>query len=301
MTIPYLGEFSALGAAFVWAFASLVFQRLGVTIAPLRLNLLKGVVSLLAFSVTIALGRLEAPTIDARTLLMLGGSGAIGIGLGDTAYFKALNCLGSRRTLLLVTSATPMTALLAATTLGETLGAQAAFGIAAIFGGIVWTIVDRAADIPGRGAWWQGAFWGIVAAAAQAVGAVMSRSVLAETDFPTLWASMLRIAVGIAPLLVWESLEFARHATERQAWRRIVTTPRILTAIALSSLLGTYLAIWLQQTSYKFAPVGIAQTLTSTSPLFALPLAAWAGEHVGWRSIFGVVLVLAGVALLFAR
>jgi len=301
VTIPYVGELSALGAAFVWAIASLVFQRLGVTIAPLRLNVLKGIVSLLAFSLTIAIGNLDAPTIEARTALMLGGSGAVGIGIGDTAYFRALNCLGSRRTLLLVTSATPMTAILAAVTLGETLGPQAAIGIVAIFGGIVWTIVDRAADIPGRGAWWQGALWGTLAAAAQAMGAVMSRSILAEQDFSALWASVLRIAAGIAPLLVWEAIAFGREAGERKAWRRIVTTPKILSAVVLSSLFGTYLAIWLQQTSFKFAPVGIAQTLTSTSPLFAIPLAIWAGERVGRRSILGVVLVLAGVALLFSR
>ncbi len=299
--MPYVGECAALGAALVWAIASMVFQRLGVTIDPLRLNVLKGVVSVSLFILTIRLGGALLPDLDRTELALIGGSGLIGIGLGDTAFFKALNCLGPRRTLLLVTSAAPMTALLATVTLGETLPMQAIVGIAAIAGGIAWVISDRVVDVQGKGVWWQGVLWGLVAAGSQAVGVVLSRAALADTEISPLWSTVLRIAIGIVPLLLWECLGIVRDKAERQAWRRILTTPKMIAAILLGSFFGTYLAIWLQQTSIKFAPVGIAQTLTSTSPLFVLPLAAWAGDRISGRSLWGVAIVLIGVAMLFLR
>jgi drug/metabolite transporter (DMT)-like permease len=74
--------------------------------------------------------------------------------------------------------------------------------------------------------------------------------------------------------------------------------PKILGAIILAAFLGTYLGISLQQTSLKYAPAAIAQALSSTSPLFVLPLAVLAGEKVSFRAVLGVVFAIAGIALL---
>lgn len=299
--MPYVGELAALGAVLVWSIASMIFQRLGLTIEPLRLNVIKGVVTTVALLLTIHFGGVMPPELDRLSFALIGGSGLIGIGLGDTAFFKTLNCLGPRRTLLLVTSATPMTALLALVTLGETLSPRAIFGIVAIVGGIAWVISDRIPNAQGQGVWWQGVLWGLVAAGAQAIGVVLARAALVDTDISPLWSTIIRIVIGILPLVLWEIGGSLRSPASRRAWRTIVTTPKLVTAILLGSFFGTYLAMWLQQTSIKFAPVGIAQTLTSTSPLFVLPLAAWAGDRLSGRAVIGVVIVLFGVALLFLR
>jgi drug/metabolite transporter (DMT)-like permease len=74
--------------------------------------------------------------------------------------------------------------------------------------------------------------------------------------------------------------------------------PKILGAIILAAFLGTYSGIFLQQTSLKYAPAAIAQALTSTSPLFILPLALLMGEKVSIRAVVGVVGAIAGIALL---
>ena len=72
-------------------------------------------------------------------------------------------------------------------------------------------------------------------------------------------------------------------------------------AIAIAAFGSTYLGIWLQQTSLKFAPTGIAQTFLATSPLFILPIVALQGEKISLRAIFGVMISLAGIALMFIR
>jgi drug/metabolite transporter (DMT)-like permease len=69
--------------------------------------------------------------------------------------------------------------------------------------------------------------------------------------------------------------------------------------IGFAVFIGTYLALWLQQVSLKFAAAGIAQTLFATSPLFVIPFALWMGEKVSVRAILGSVLAIIGVSFLF--
>ena len=64
-------------------------------------------------------------------------------------------------------------------------------------------------------------------------------------------------------------------------------------------IIGTYLAIWLQQVSFKMTEVAIAQTLLATSPLFGLGIGLIAGEKITLRSVVGVVLATVGIAMLF--
>ncbi len=69
--------------------------------------------------------------------------------------------------------------------------------------------------------------------------------------------------------------------------------------IAVVGLIGTYTAIWLQQVALEYAPVGITQTLLSTSPLFILPIAFLRKEKVTWVAAIGAVISILGVVILF--
>ena len=105
------GEIAALSAAAVWAIASVVYGRVGETIPPLRLNLLKGIIAIAFLIVTIFLVGDIYPALPTHSLILLSLSGVIGIGVGDTIFFTAINSLGARRTLLLGTLAPPLTAV----------------------------------------------------------------------------------------------------------------------------------------------------------------------------------------------
>ena len=66
-----------------------------------------------------------------------------------------------------------------------------------------------------------------------------------------------------------------------------------------ATLLGTYLGVWLQVTGLRHAPAGIAATLSSTSPIFILPLSAlFLGERVDARAVGAACVAVAGVAIL---
>jgi drug/metabolite transporter (DMT)-like permease len=294
----FKGEVAALSAAFLWAIASVVYSRLGRQIPPLELNLFKGIIAIAFLVFTLLLQGQLLPEINPTALTLLLLSGVLGIGLGDTAYFAAINCLGARRTLILETLAPPLTAVLALVFLQEQLTAATWCGILLTILGVVWVVTERVPNstAESKHLTMRGISWGLLAAVAQATGAVLSRTALIQSSISPLWSTLVRLGAGVLVLLLWKLLG-RRQAND---WLKPLQSWRIVGVIAITAFFSTYLGIWLQQTSLKFAPAGIAQTLSSTSPLFVLPLAIWMGDVVSFRAILGVLVALGGVAVLFS-
>lgn len=292
------GELAALGGAFLWAVASVIYTRVGRAVPPAEMNLLKNLVAMAMLGLTLVLVGQALPAAAGPAVGLLLLSGVVGIGLGDTAYFETLNAVGPRLALLLEILAPPLASLLALLFLGERLHAGAWLGIAVTVLGVTWVITEggstsRAAE--GRQLR-RGLVFGFVAALAQAAGAVLSRAAFLRADVSSLWSAFLRLAAGALVLVVGMALSRGRVGGWLRRPGAAALGGRLLAAI----ILGTYLALWLQQVSLKLTPAGIAQTLFATSPLFVLPFAAWQGERVTLRAILGAALALAGVALLFA-
>jgi drug/metabolite transporter (DMT)-like permease len=287
------GELAALTAALLWAVATVMFGRLGKALSPSVLNLAKGAIALGLLILTLAVLGRGIAGLDRPAVVVLTLSGVIGIGLGDTAYFAAINRLGPRRALLLETLAPPLAAVLALGVLGETLGLWAGMGIALTLAGVVWVIAERVPGEYGVGLDYRGVFYGVLAALGQATGAVMSRAVLADTAVDPLWSSLLRLGGGCVMILA-----LLRYQGPVSQQLRPLRSPRLLGGVALAALLGTYLAIYLQQTALKYSATGVAQALTSTSPLFVLPLAAALGDRVSGRAVAGAAIALVGIGIL---
>ncbi len=301
----YPGEIAALTAAFLWALSSVVYSMLGRRIPPLELNFLKGIIAIALLIVTILLQGNIFVDFPLLPVVFLALSGIVGIGLGDTAYFSALNNLGARRTLLMETLAPVMGALFAWVLLGERLPIASWCGILLTLLGVAWVISEKSplSAVSDR-AWRKGIYWGLMAALTQAIGSVLSRFALVESDISPLWSSLIRLAAGqvIVFLLLLKSLPLSDRVVEKEKNKQIQNylSLRILGIITLAAFGSTYLGIWLQQTSLKFAPTGIAQTLLATSPLFIIPIAAIRGEKITIRSILGVSIALVGIGLLFS-
>ncbi len=287
------GELAALTAAFLWAVATVMFGRLGKALSPLVLNFAKGAIALVLLALTLLLLSQDTAGLGPQSIGVLALSGAIGIGLGDTAYFAAINRLGPRRALLLETLAPPLAAMLALVFLQESLGGRAWLGIATTLAGVIWVIAERVPGIPGEAPSAWGIGLGVLAALGQAIGAVMSRAVLADTAVDPLWSTLLRLGGGLVIIL-----GILRSQGPVAGSLSPLRSPRLLGGVALAAFLGTYLAIYLQQTALKYSATGIAQALTSTSPLFVLPLAAALGDRVSPRAIVGAAIALVGIGLL---
>ncbi len=296
----YQGELAALSSAFLWAVGSVVWSRLGKRIPPIELNLIKGSIALVFLIVTLFLQSSLLPPIVPLAVGLLVLSGIIGIGIADTALFKAFNLLGPRRTLLLKILTVPTVALLALIFLQEKLTTTAWFGILLTIFGIAWVISERVPSVTGEENYLlAGIGWAIVSTIGDATGAVLSRAALTQTNIAPLSSTTLRLSAGMLVLLLWAIVR-SKETDEKRIfnWQSILSI-KLLAIITITGFATTYMGIWLQQISLKFAPAGIAQTLNATSPLFVLPIAIWMGEKVSARAILGVIVALVGVALLF--
>jgi drug/metabolite transporter (DMT)-like permease len=298
MSYNYLGESAALSAAGIWAIASIVYTKIGQQLSPLALNLAKGLIAIVLLIFTLALSGQLLPPVEPRAWLLLLFSGIVGIGIGDTAYFTALNTLGARRSLVLESLSPPLTALLGLTFLGERLSVNAWGGIVLTVGGVLLVVLERSSIQTGQPKTalqtWKGIVGGLVAAVGQAVGAVLSRAALAGTEINPLWSTLIRLIAGGGVLAV--VLLLRQNIQQEFAPLR---SRRLLGVLVGAAFASTYLAITLQQVSLKYAPAGIAQALSATSPLFVLPIVAILGEKVSGRAVLGILGAIVGIWLLF--
>jgi drug/metabolite transporter (DMT)-like permease len=291
------GEVAALSAAIIWAVASVIYTGIGRHLSPLVLNLVKGLIAIGFILLTLGWRGQSLVGGTPTTLMLLGLSGVIGIGIGDTAYFQSLNDIGARRSLVLESLAPPLAAILAHLFLREYLSTRAWIGILVTIVGVTWVVLERVQDNPEfRQPNLRGIGCGMLAALCQALGAVLSRSALSGTEIDPLWSTLIRLAAGVLTLLLWVG-------TQKYAVRelKVLRSRRLLFTLAGTAFASTYIAIWLQQTALKYAPAGVAQALSATSPVFVLPIAMVMGEKVSLRAMVGVLVAMVGIWLLFGR
>jgi drug/metabolite transporter (DMT)-like permease len=288
------GEVAALESALCWALGTVIFGKLGQLFPPLFLNFLKGAIAILMLLFTILISDKLLISISPVSLGLLLLSGAIGVGIGDTVYFSALNRLGARRTLLLGMLAPPIAAILALIFLQEQLKMSAWSGIMLTILGVGWVITERVSGKNER-LEWRGVMFGILAALAQAIGVILSRAALVNTEITPLWSTLLRVAVGEVLLFFW----LIPQAPNVGLLLKPLQSKKVLWTVIFGTFFD-YLLIYLQQMSLKFTAAGIAQALMATSPLFVLPFAVWMGDQVTIRAVLGVIVAMAGVTLLFS-
>jgi drug/metabolite transporter (DMT)-like permease len=307
----FRGELAALTAAFLWATVSLVYVRLGRQISPLALNFSKGMVAIACLLITIlgidpTLSELTAlANQEAAPVWLLLASGVVGIGVGDTAFFAALNQIGARRTIMLEALAPPLTALMALVFLSEVLKPGDWLGILLVVAGVTWVVSERLSAAAhqlsqnqpqnmGQAQVWRGISFGLIAAWGQALGAVMSRSALTQAHISPLVSTLLRLIAGTVVLFL---LMLVRRQVGK--WLTAIARPKTLGLVCVSAFFSTYLGIWLQQTALKYTAAGIAQTLGATSPIFILPIVVMLGEKISDRAVLGAIVALVGISLLF--
>ena len=300
------GLIAATTAAVLWSVATLLYRRAGRLLPPVRLNLIKGLVAVVLLGGVVAsdwwlLGS-RPWSLSWGLLGLMALSGVVGIGIGDTLFFAALNRMGARRMLLMYTLAPAITASCAWPMFGEPLSWSQAFGIMLTCGGVAWVIAERNAGNSDGHVDALGIAFGFGAASFQAAGALMSRHVFEQGEMTAASSAWLRLAAGSLVLFLALPLdrllrdpggEDRHHPETPSAYQAAVQ-------LGVGLLLGTVLGVWLQQASFKHAnQIGIAATLLATSPLFVLPIVICLGEYVSRRAVAGAVVSVGGIALLY--
>jgi drug/metabolite transporter (DMT)-like permease len=294
--LHHQGELAAGTAAAIWAGSSIFYGQIGRQVAPLTLNLTKGLLAIGYLAVTTLLtgDSFRLPT-NAMGLLLL--SGLIGIAIGDTVFFGALNRIGARLTLLINTLSPVATALLADVFLGEKLRSLNYLGIFIAVAGVAGVVSERTTTADQQEDRHQQYWWGIGCAVASAlansIASILSRQAMfaGATDLSPVATTFWRLiagSIGILLLMAWPP-RLPPQLLARKTWCQL----------GFVAFFSTYIGISLQQTALKYTAAGIAQTIGATSPLFVLVIDRWRGKKIGWRSLGYALLSICGVSLLF--
>ena len=288
--IPGFGELCSILSALAWAVGIILYRQLGASLPPLQLNFLKNllVLGMLVPAVPLLHG-LSVPSFDGWQLAAAVGSGAIGIGIADTLYFRALNELGAGRMGVLGNFYSPFVIVLSVAFLGESLGPVQLAGFALVSTGVWVAAWPRAGKAPRPAHAVRGFGFALLSIVLMAVSVGLVKRTLAAQ--PLLWVTGLRMLGALAVMLAiaaWRG-EVSRLAPPARGmpWGRLL----------LAAFVGQFLAMVLWLAGYKFTLASVAAILNETASVFILLLAAfWLKEPLTRRSILGVGLTLGGVS-----
>lgn len=292
-------EWMAIAAAVCWAVGSLIsapasshlgafaFTRWRMTFA-----------SLILWSVAISSGGWQS--LPPGQLWLLAASGIIGILIGDTALFAAMNRLGPRRAGVLFASHALFSALLAYVWLGETLWGWTLIGCTLLSAGVMTAIVFGKRDNEQHH--WEtashqlkrGIALGLLSALCQALSTLMLKPLM-TTDIDAVAASAVRMSIALLChlLLLWLGVKVARSYQPM--------TAKVMGMVALNALLSMVIGMTLILQALKTGEAGLVAMLSSISPVVVLPLlwlvyrrrpalGAWLGAAM---TVGGTVLILA--------
>lgn len=240
-------------------------------------------------------------------------SGLIGFGIGDLALFQTLPRLGSRLTILLVQClAAPIAAVTEWFWLGTQLSvAQIACGLTILAGISLALAPGKHLKLTSRERF-IGTIFGIVAAAGQGLGAVLSRKAFevaahAGQNIDGITAAYQRILGGLIlggifllivkrehlwPASNRKNDDHTQLAT-REKWRRSWLW------ILFNALAGPALGVSCYQWALKTTASGVVLPIVATTPLVVIPFArAIEGERPNARSIIGGAIAVAGAVTL---
>ena len=290
--------FIATAAALCWAVASLISADVTRKIGGLAFNRLRlFFVSLMLISYTFYLDTWN--TINQDFLFAILISGIIGIFLGDTLLFIALQKIGPRRNNILFSLAAPFTVILNIYFLNEIMSLINLIGCIIVFFGVVVAIAyGNSRDKNHRwelveGNIYLGVVFGIGAALCQAIGLIIMKPILTMGADPIASAS-LRTAISCIFLACTFFLNYKIFKTQTSL------TLKIIGQSILSGFLGMALGMSLLLIALKNADAGIVATLSSTSPIMILFLIWLITKKIPTNGAWiGTILAIVGSGLIF--
>ncbi len=293
-----IGELAALATSFFFAMTSLVFTTTGRMVGSQVTNRVRLLFALLYLIVlNLILFREPLPfSAGSSRWLWLGLSGIIGLSLGDAFYFQSLVSVGPRLGSLLLSLAPIFGAAIAWIFFGEILTFMQITGIVLALAGIAWVVMshEEPPNTP-RGHTSRGVFFGVLGGLGQAVGLVFSKQGMFG-DFSPFQANAIRMLAAVIFTWAWTFFEGKAAATIATLREK----PQSIRLIALGALLGPLLGVSASLLAVQHAEIGVASTLMALPPVIILPISYFAfKEKVGWQAIFGTVIAIVGVAILF--
>jgi drug/metabolite transporter, DME family len=288
-----MGELAALGTALLWATSSTLVgsQTARVPTAVISaVQLLAATVLLWSIAgILLAMGAIDGTSLPRGAALV--GTALIGPALGDMLYFAGIRMVGVARAFPVAMAGSPLfTIALAALLIGEAITLTVVLGGLLTIAGIVLIATRRQLDSLGaKDSTSMGLAIVLLAALLWAVATVSLRAAAEGVAAPLVSAIRIPAAAMFALILAWST---------RRVLRPSHYGARSMLILAGAGLMGVGTGSMLYVLAIQQAGAARTAILSSTAPLFALPLAALLlHERITRRVAAGTLLSIAGIWL----
>ena len=271
-----------------------LFKKSGETVHPIALNLFKNTLAVLLFLPTMwVFGEPLIRQVPGSEYLLFLASGVIGLGIGDTLFFKSLNRIGAGLSAIVASMYSPFIITLSVIWLKERLTLLQVVGALMIISAVLSTARLKHREKISRPDLLWGILWGVLATAATAVGIVMIKPALEQTSL--LWAVEVRLLAGLVSLAIVALF----HPLGRKMFSPIFSK-RGWGYTLSSSFLGAYLTMFVWLAGMKFTQASIASALNQTSIIFVFIFGAiFLHEPITSRRTLAIMLAVSGIFLIF--
>ena len=294
LDLQTIGIIAALGSAASWAIGAFLFKKLGESLSPLAMTLIKGILSLIVLGAAVACTGVQS--MDASAMGLLALSGLLGIALGDTLFFAALRLIQPHTLLVLGVLGQVLTVAMAVVFLGEFPGWATWLGVALILVGVA-AVIESSIASEERAVRMRGIGWGLLFVVCMSTSTIFAKPALDRlpNDLATLLlATIVRMGTGTLGLLA-----FGLVTRSLGSWIVPFHDRRLFVSFFLAVCVITFGGFWLSLVALKYADVIIANALLSTEPVMALILGVICfKERFTWQAKWGTVATMAGVTSL---
>ena len=288
-----LGTLYGLLCAASWAIGSITMRDLSRKLDPFALNAPRVTVgALLLAAIAATTGRLRGyGTMPPEQWTLLVGSMLVGGFLGDSAYVLSIVRIGVSRAFPIAATYPALTLVLAVLLYDEPITWLLILGVLLTIVGVMAISQGRSAASVAelRETKASGITWALAASVLWAASTAMLQPGLRGLD--ALAAAAIRLPV--LALALWIAVAM------RGSWPQLaqLTGAEWLTLV-VGGLIGWGLGSLLFVMSVKTIGSAMAAVITSTSPLFALPMSLFfLKERSDWRVALGTGLAVAGIIL----
>lgn len=288
---PGLGAFCALGSAITWAVISLLVRTLAPAFNSVTINAVRTTLAsvLLLAWILLVEGSGELVGVSPKNFALLAVATVLAFGIGDTVFFESTRSLGLARAMTVSMTYPLIAALLAAVLLGERLTLSVAAGSVLTLGGLTLIVTSRGEETVQEKRFWLGLSAATLASLAWAVSVILMKSPLREMDATTAQAIRLPVAGALFWVTPWTrgAVGQLRQSGNIAIWR-MACLGALTAASSVMFVAGL-----------KYAGVAIATVLSSTAPMFAIPLGlVFLGERLRLRAILGSIITVTGIAII---
>lgn len=283
-----LGIIAALGSAASWAFATVVFDRLGKVVPYAGITFLKGFFSILLMLLLVMVVG-DFKTVTSHDAVILIASGIIGIAIGDTLFFKSLQDLGAKMQVLYFMLGQIVTMLLSFLLLGDVLTLEEYIGAMILLFGIVIVTWGRQEDHPNKT---RGIIGGFLSILCFSISTIMIK--FTETDIDVISASFYRMLAGTLIMTL-----FGLTTHKMKSWITPLKDFKTLALFLLNVVVITIGGFILSMYAIKTISVSLASILSTTEPVFVLLLAYLINhEKVSRRELIGAAVSIIGLLII---